>query len=373
MSAELIDRLAAILADPPPPHRHLDCDGMRIGLGGEPTSWDYVQAFQEPYLAFSKQAPSADLLIIAVLLPEARAAADAKLDAGAEVDDQRAFLTPSTARVIKPGLAYHDRAAAGCHVLVDQDARRIVVAARSPFRLRRQLSALLRDQIAGAIDRSRGYLTLHAAALAIAGRVVVVTGPAGAGKTTTMLGLLASGAWQFVANDRVRLRAEGAEIRVQGVAARCNLDPRVLPAVGLFDRPIPSGLEGPPAPSVRKIPVDTRQLVEIAGTTIAPDGVLGLVVVPSITPEAGKPEVTRMTDPAEAGRVIAANLLDGAADNRHADWLRLTPPAPADPAALVRAAYGIPLVRVRGPFTEVTRALREDQFGLAAIVSAGDR
>jgi hypothetical protein len=187
-----------------------------------------------------------------------------------------------------------------------------------------------------------------------------------------MLGLLACGAWQFVANDRVRLREVGGEIRVRGVAARCNLDPRVLPAVGLFDRPIPSGLEGPPAPSVRKVPVNAHQLVEIAGTTIAPDGMLGLVVVPRITPEADEVEAIRGTDPAESGRVLAANVLDGAAENRYVDWLGLLPPTPADPAVLARAACGVPVVHVRGPFAEVIRALREDRLGLASVVSRGD-
>lgn len=59
--------------------------------------------------------------------------------------------------------------------------------------------------------RRRGYYTVHAFAAAVAGRAILILGDTGAGKTTTGISLLSSGA-QLVANDTplLRIAADGA-------------------------------------------------------------------------------------------------------------------------------------------------------------------
>ena len=58
-----------------------------------------------------------------------------------------------------------------------------------------------------------GRRTLHASAVAVDGRGVLILGPAGAGKTTLALELVARGA-RLIADDRVELVREGDVVRL---------------------------------------------------------------------------------------------------------------------------------------------------------------
>lgn len=53
--------------------------------------------------------------------------------------------------------------------------------------------------------------TIHASAVAIAGRGLLILGPSGSGKSSLALALMGQGA-QLVADDRVVLRAEGGRL-----------------------------------------------------------------------------------------------------------------------------------------------------------------
>jgi hypothetical protein len=71
----------------------------------------------------------------------------------------------------------------------------------------------------------RGLL-LHAAAGAVAHRVVVLAGPTAAGKTTLLLHLLRSGVARYVANNRVRVSLGEDPPRARGMPTIVTIRPR---------------------------------------------------------------------------------------------------------------------------------------------------
>jgi hypothetical protein len=72
--------------------------------------------------------------------------------------------------------------------------------------------------------RHRGYYGLHAAAVARDGTGYLFPGSAGAGKTTTALGLVKQGL-HYLADDKVLLREEGDRIAACAVTPYFNIDP----------------------------------------------------------------------------------------------------------------------------------------------------
>jgi energy-coupling factor transporter ATP-binding protein EcfA2 len=65
--------------------------------------------------------------------------------------------------------------------------------------------------------RRQGGLVLHAAALTVKGRVILIAGPKGAGKTSLLVHLLRASATQFVANDRAVIPTIGPNPAVRGL------------------------------------------------------------------------------------------------------------------------------------------------------------
>jgi len=72
--------------------------------------------------------------------------------------------------------------------------------------------------------RRSAMVELHAAALMVAGRVALLVGPKGAGKTTTLVRLAAGGRAELVANDRLLVVASGQDgWSAQGVPTLVNV------------------------------------------------------------------------------------------------------------------------------------------------------
>jgi hypothetical protein len=97
---------------------------------------------------------------------------------------------------------------------VEEAASRVTVLTR-PDNLSVRFAAMrIIRELAQERARSKGHLLLHAAALSIDGRVFVIAGAKGAGKTSLLLASLLGGAGRFVSNDRivVRLDADGAAV-----------------------------------------------------------------------------------------------------------------------------------------------------------------
>jgi HprK-related kinase B len=74
---------------------------------------------------------------------------------------------------------------------------------------------------------TRGYVMLHASAVARDGRAIVFAGVPGAGKSTAALHLVEAG-WRFVSNDRVLARADEDDVDVRGYPKQPRVNPGTL-------------------------------------------------------------------------------------------------------------------------------------------------
>ncbi len=352
--------LAQMLSESAPHRFRVHHDGWDIAIAGDAESCGFVRAFHDPYIRFVDGHGPADALVLAVRLPGVEELDD-------QVDDQRRFLRRSTSREVL-GLEYHHRPLAQSHVLFDRRAHRVVVASTSSFALRRQLSALLRDQVLGSLDSTNGFEVLHAAGAVRDGIGIAVTGPPGAGKTSTLLALLSTGEWDFVSNDRLKLRQIAGRVEMRGVAARCNLDPRVLQMPKLFGAPIPAAVEGRQAADARKVPVDPRQILALVGRDIVPSCELRVIVVPEVDDDFDDLQVEVATDASAIASVLDSNRLDHTESNTNPDWLGWRWPenlaAAASVAALSSADPRLCMVRIRCSFDVLFTSIRSGRLRL---------
>lgn len=111
---------------------------------------------------------------------------------------------------------------------------------------------------------------LHAGAVELAGRAIVLVGASGAGKSTMTLGLVARGA-RYVSDELVLIDDAG----VSGLARPIGFDPpfaRALPAgFRRFDHPAPEPTPGagravmvhPPEPAIVRAPIELGAIVAL--------------------------------------------------------------------------------------------------------------
>jgi hypothetical protein len=79
----------------------------------------------------------------------------------------------------------------------------IVLASRSRWPAL-EVARFVREIIVGHLQKE-GWTVIHAAAVSFNNRAVLIAGPKGAGKTTTLIGLIAAG-FQYISNDRVLIK-----------------------------------------------------------------------------------------------------------------------------------------------------------------------
>ena len=169
-----------------------------------------------------------------------------------------------------------------------------------------QFAALrvLRDALTAKLEEV-GWVQFHGASVEREGRTILVLGDKGAGKTTCSLGLVASGAWRLLANDRVMVRGEPGGTALLPWPAPVNVGFGLLSAMswlGEIQRRYQRGVEQPPnqPPEVtaalrngRSEPIHTRgqelkcelmpyQLRDWFHVSMATRGNLDLVLFPRI-------------------------------------------------------------------------------------------
>ncbi len=147
------------------------------------------------------------------------------------------YVSPRLTPVEEPTVVVHRRAdgafrlryADGCEYHVNAAATAIACTWPAHFTVEDAATYLL-GPVFGLVLRLRGLPALHAGAVAVGGAALAVTGPAGAGKSTTTAALAARG-HPLVADDVLALRSEAGGIVVQPAYPHLRLWPDVLPAL----------------------------------------------------------------------------------------------------------------------------------------------
>lgn len=166
------------------------------------------------------------------------------------------------------------------------------------------LQLLLIGPVTGILLQLRGLLVLHAAAVEVEGRAVVIAGNSGMGKSTTAAALVRTGG-RLLADDVVAIDLGGAQPTVPAGSPHLRLMPESLLALGEDPESLPRLREN----------YEKRQLEGAEGVDRVP---LGAIFV---LEEAALLDAPRMA-PSEALRELlvqsyCADLLTGAATARH--------------------------------------------------------
>ena len=90
-------------------------------------------------------------------------------------------------------------------------ARRARICAEDPRNLAITTRKAVREVLLDYCE-ARGYVMLHASAVARGGRVVIVAGDKGAGKTTLALSAALRGGWRYLSNDHLILYRHGGAL-----------------------------------------------------------------------------------------------------------------------------------------------------------------
>jgi len=342
---------------------HAECLGQVFNIRGEPSAVDEIRTFFGPFypvLPGGSETAESTVFLLQHGLPAA----------GQPLRDMRCYVEAADPAPAGCGRSLFTRPGTDILVLADPARKRVIVCGSHPEELGRQGRVLIRDQLFGEIERAAGYIAFHSSAVGADGRAAVFIGNRGAGKTTSQLSLLASGAFGFVGADRVKLRPGGGGVEVLGVPSRSTVDPRAL-SNDSFLRPYAAGLTE--LAHGGKHIVDHRALLDWSGRPAVPRSTLGLVATPRLSADGPPLTLQRVRDPARVRAVLRANLMDGTPDDTLVPWLGWYERA-ATEASLERCldavARTVPVVEVRATYTEYRRTL--ERRGLAMFSPALD-
>jgi hypothetical protein len=134
-------------------------------------------------------------------------------------------------------LRYHDRSDEALEFVFDSKARQLDIRCTLPDLTDDIVAVLIGPALAAALHL-RGIPVLHASAVVVDGRAVLVAGMAGAGKSTLTAALLAR-SMPLLSEDVAALTFENGGILVQPGCPRLRLCPDAAPVVGRTTEELP--------------------------------------------------------------------------------------------------------------------------------------
>ena len=209
-----------------------------------------------------------------------------------------------------------------CFYIVRGGGAEVEILARQPDRWRGRIPLMrVVRELAMNHAVARGGLLVHAAALDLGARGIVVAGPRRAGKTTLLTWLLGEPDARYIANDRVVIGCGTRGFLIRGVPTIVTLRAAMLRRFpGLRRRLARSGYN--PCLSLREVRaagpgsiatdeqgrlhLSPAQYRELLATRGAGGGRLHVLVFPRLTHRRGGLEVRRLTAAAAARRLRAA-------------------------------------------------------------------
>lgn len=131
---------------------------------------------------------------------------------------------------------FHLEYADGTQFLIDDEGTQIWATWPNETLTLEDTGTYLLGPVMGFVLLLRGFISLHACAIAVQNQAVVITGPAGSGKSTTAAAFAEQG-YRILAEDVVTLRDRGAEFLIQPAYPSIRLWPASVEALyGAADR-----------------------------------------------------------------------------------------------------------------------------------------
>ena len=137
------------------------------------------------------------------------------------------------------------------------------------------------------VEQARGAVVLHSAAVRLRGsdEIVAIVGAKGAGKTTTMLSLVASGEYDYFSGDKLLLDSVNGGLRARGWPDYPHIGIGTLRNHPDLARRLEVGMEsddGQPLPDQHKVLLEPARFLAAIGRPTAAVGRLSRIVLPRI-------------------------------------------------------------------------------------------
>lgn len=234
------------------------------------------------------------------------------------ITDMRVFLQESQAKPIGSGIDIFERPMTDIKVIMDREQHKIYIIGTDLAELNLQLRTFIRDQLFREIEKAHGSAVFHGAAVEKNGCAVIFMGARDAGKTSSLLLLVAEKKWNIVSFDRIKLQLTADSIQVTGLAARCNIH-----KIAIENTPFLSHLQAMMKISYdreNKILVPGEFLNQITSTSTTPYAQLCLLVLPQIRQDVAGVEQTLIQDRTKMRQILYENLMEGQPIDKHCYW-----------------------------------------------------
>jgi hypothetical protein len=190
-------------------------------------------------------------------------------------------------------------------------------------RARSAAMRVIRETASVRVLNDPDLLLLHAAALEHCGKAVLIAGPKGSGKTTSLLYLAAASGARILANDRSLLCLRGTEIEVRGMPTVVSIRDGTLE---LLRVPRLHALRRTPSPSrhtlaeiaalaadAQEVPTEPfrlspAQLAYVAGVSLSARGRLSAILFPEARPGEASVRLDRLSASEATRRLQSARF-----------------------------------------------------------------
>jgi hypothetical protein len=326
------DRHAVLLANRRAvvPSRTFHFEGLRIRLECEDASLlDWTTEFLAPACTVRDGDPPD--VVVTLVLDSAQYADLLSEDAGRPQRELVCFVQDGGATRVRARRGdggeevCHDPQLRSFYVAAQDRTRFGLVAGGDRAHARVAAMRVLRE-LAMAHVHGRGRLLVHGAAVAVAERGIVISGPKSSGKTTLLTYVLDDGRGAYVANDRVVVDTRTPSFPVRGIPTIVNYREGTrdwFPAFWsrLRSSPFrhPLTVAEATSPGAPNLPgarwaqsLSPAQLCNLLGASAVGGAALGVLVFPELTAEVNAFELDRL-GPADAEICLRAGLLNATA------------------------------------------------------------
>jgi hypothetical protein len=345
---------------------HVAIDEQQVTLTSESYDLTRIRDFYRPYYDLLAGPAARPVAVVHVACSGARAGEEPVLAMGRYL----AGSSPSVQTVNGRQVELFARPVDDVRIRVDRAAGRIDVLGDHPVHVDLQVRTLVRDQLLGQLERARGWVVFHAAAVCRDDVGVAFMGDRNAGKTTSLIALMSTGQWDFLSGDRVKLLPDATGLQMRGMPARCNLH-RVSIERDPFLQPLAAGRR---YDAEDKCLIDVAELTTLAGVGHRAGARLRVLVLPTLHPRYGQLTWRVVTDATSARRLVAAQLMEGTPVDKHRHWLNYLP----DQAATLTHRLGrvldalvgsVTVVTVESSYARYVEAIRAGEFDPCSFVS----